>query len=147
MSLKPYDEVKRLERRHIVVRSIAARAMDRDAGGVPVNVLAGPRGADPRPGEAGVNAGVGGVGANLVDLIEPKIGRLKVGSGRQRDARHSVSVWAVAMTVSAIVQMVAVSRIAEAVGVRRIVDTMGVMRHLVLAEDMINRAARRVQTP
>ena len=71
MSLKPYDEVKRQERRHVVVRSIAARAMDQDAGGVMVNGLAGAPWRDPCPGAAGVNAGVGAMGANVVDLIEP----------------------------------------------------------------------------
>lgn len=147
MSLKPYDEVKRQERRHVVVRSIAAHAMDQDSGVVIVNGLAGVRVAVPCPAVGGVNAGVGVMGANVVNLIEPKIGRLKVRPGGKRDARHSVGMGAVAMAVRRIVQMVAVSRIAETVGMRRIVDAMGVVRHLVLAEHVIDRAARCVQTP
>jgi hypothetical protein len=143
MSLKPYDEVKRQERRHVVVRSIAAHPMDQDAGVVMVNGLAGPRGAVPCPGAAGVEPGAAAMGANVVDLTEPSA-RLNINPGAKPDARHSVGMAGIAMAVSAIVQVVTVARISEAVGVRRIVDAMGVVRHLVLAEDVIDRAARCV---
>jgi hypothetical protein len=146
MSLKPYDEVKRLERRHVVVRPVAARAMDRDAGGVVVNALAGPRVGEPCAGAGGVNAGVGGVGADVVDLSEPSA-RLNMNPASKPDARHSVSVGAIAMAVSRIVQAVRVARITEAVDVLRIVDAMGVVRYLVGAEDVIDRAAYRPEPP
>ena len=113
------------------MRSTAARAMDRDAGGVMVNALAGARVGDPCPAVGGVNAGVGAMGANAVAQSEPRIGRLKVSPGGKRDARHSVGMGAIAMAVRRIVQAVGVSRITEAVGMLRIVDAMGVVRHLV----------------
>ena len=77
------------------------------------------RGGDPCPGAAGVNAGVGAMGADvvLVAQSEPSA-RLKINPAAKRRARHSVSMGAIAMAVRRIVQTWAVARISEAVGMR-----------------------------
>ena len=119
--------------------------MDQDAGGVMVNVLAGPRGAVPCPAVGGVKTGPGAMGANVVALSEPSA-RLNINPGAS-PMPGTVWAWGIAMAVPRIVHAVAVARITEAVEVRRIADAMGVVRHLVDGEDVINRAARCVQTP
>jgi hypothetical protein len=147
MSLKPYDEVKRQERRHVVVRSTAARAMDSEIGVVPVNRLVGRRVAVPGPVVRGVNAGVGVMGGVVLVVQSEPNARLKINPASKPPVQRSVSMRAIAMAVRRIVQMMAVLCASEFVGVRPIGDGMGVVRHLVLAEDVGNRAAYRPETP